>query len=78
MFPCNAEVRIQQEAELDGVIKGIRFVVNIRWPVFRIVGDNASSLEQVAGMRASSASYAFFISPSKPHPRFSSNGFQGT
>ena len=54
MFPCNAEVPTQQEAELDGVIEGIQFVVNIQWPVFRVVGDSAPSLEQVTGMRASS------------------------
>ena len=54
IFKCSAGVRTQQEAELDGVIKGVRFVVNVGWPNFRLVGDNAASLEQAAGMRASS------------------------
>ena len=54
VFKCSNDVHTQQEAELDGVIKGVRFIVNVNWPVFRLVGDNAASLEQVVGMQASS------------------------
>ena len=46
VFVRSSGVRTQPEDELDGIVKGIRFVVNVQWPVLRAVGDNAASLEQ--------------------------------
>ena len=54
VFRCGLEVLTQQEAELDSLVQGLNFIVNVGWPVFRMVGDNASSLGQLAGMRARS------------------------
>ena len=34
VFKRSSDVRTQQEAELDGVIKGVRFIVNVNWLVF--------------------------------------------
>ena len=54
VFRCGHEVLTQQEAELDSLVQGLSFIVNVGWPVFRLVGDNASSIGQMAGMRARS------------------------
>ena len=54
VFRCGQEVLTQQEAELDSLVRGLSFIINVGWPVFRLVGDNASSIGQIAGMRARS------------------------
>ena len=50
-FPCSPGVCTQQEAELDALIRGVRLSINVGWPVWRLVGDNSSALEQVASLR---------------------------
>ena len=42
VFKCNADVHNQQKAKLDGIIKGLRFVVFVQWDVFRFIGENTS------------------------------------
>ena len=54
VFRFGHEVLTQQEAELDSLVQGLSCIVNVGWPVFRLVGDNASSIGQMAGMRARS------------------------
>ena len=52
MFPCSPGVCTQQEAELEALVRGVRLCINVGWPVWRLIGDNSSALEQVASLRA--------------------------
>ena len=52
VFPCFPGVCTQQEAELEALIRGVRLCIRVGWPVWRLVGDNSSALEQVASVRA--------------------------
>ena len=53
VFPCSPGVRTQQEAELEALVRGVRLCIRVAWPVWRLIGDNSSALEQVASLRAS-------------------------
>ena len=53
VFPCSPGVCTQQEAELEALIRGVRLCIRVGWPVWRLIGDNSSALEQVASLRAS-------------------------
>ena len=53
VFPCSPGVCTQQEAELEALIRGVRLCIRVGWPVWRLVGDNSSALEQVASLWAS-------------------------
>ena len=53
VFPCSPRVRTQQEAELEALVRGVRLCIRVGWPVWRLIGDNSSALEQVASLRAS-------------------------
>ena len=54
MLHCSNWVLTQQEAELEAMIRGVRLFEHIGWPVFCLVGDNESALEQTASFRARS------------------------
>ena len=53
VFPCSPGVRTQKEAELEALVRGVRLCIRVGWPVWRLIGDNSSALEQVASLRAS-------------------------
>ena len=53
VFPCSPGVCTQQEAELEALIRGVRLCIRVGWPVWSLIGDNSSALEQVASLRAS-------------------------
>ena len=53
VFPCSPGVLTQQEAELEALVRGVRLCIRVVWPVWRLIGDNSSALEQVASLRAS-------------------------
>ena len=53
VFPCSPGVCTQQEAELEALIRWVRLCIRVGWPVWRLIGDNSSALEQVASLRAS-------------------------
>ena len=38
-------------------MQGLRLIVNVGWPVFRLVGDNESAVGQMSSMRAKSGLY---------------------
>ena len=42
IFHCLADVATHQKAELDCLVHGLRFIVNVGWPVFKMAGDNAA------------------------------------
>ena len=52
-LPHGPGVCTQQEAELEALIHGVRLCIRVGWPVWRLIGDNSSALEQVASLRAS-------------------------
>ena len=39
---------------LEALVCGVRFCLNVGWPVFKLTGDNWSALEQASPMRARS------------------------
>ena len=53
VFPCSPGVCTQQEAELEALIRGVRLCIRVGSPVWRLIGDNSSALEQVPSLRAS-------------------------
>ena len=52
VFPCSPSVFKQQEAELEALIDGVRVSIRVGWPMWRLIGDNSSALEQVASLRS--------------------------
>ena len=44
---CDSDVCTQQEAELDCLTRGLRFIVNVGWSAFRLAGDNVASVDQI-------------------------------
>ena len=51
VFHCFPFVCTQQEAELEALVKGVRFCMNVGWLAWRLVGDNESALSQVSAVR---------------------------
>ena len=52
VFACSSFVATQQEVELEDLVRWVCLCVNVGWLVWRLVGDNASALAQVASLRA--------------------------
>ena len=52
VFLCSPGVCTQHVAELDALIRRVCSCINVGWPVWRLVGDNSSALEQLAFLRA--------------------------
>ena len=82
IFKCSSDVRTRQEAELDGIIKGVHFIVNVNWRGFLTRRGQCcvpgASCKYAGVFRPSPPQQAivqaFFFSPSQPPVPPSLNG----
>ena len=51
VFHCSPFVCTQPKAELEALVKGVRLCINVGWPVWRLMGDNESTLRQGSVVR---------------------------